>query len=101
MNSLAQRLPEKVRPSLLPYRVLLLQRAIPALPVTAEGLPIGFYRVDLLPEQSPGDAKEEAQALRNAYTDLNFDHGYPTLSDGRPFWYKLDYEPGFAFGAFQ
>jgi hypothetical protein len=99
MNSLAQRQPEPAQQ--LPYRVRLLQKAVPTLPVTAEGLPIGFYRVDLLPEQSPGDAKEEAQALRNAYINLCFDHGYPTLSDGRPFWYKLDYEPGFAFGAFQ
>lgn len=100
INSNSQRMtPSSL--SCLPYRVQLLSKANPRLPVTAEGLPIGFYRVDLLPQEPPGDAQEEVQALRNSYVDLIFDNGYPTFSDGRPFWYKLEYEPGFAYGVFQ
>jgi hypothetical protein len=41
------------------------------------------------------------QSLKTAYIDLSFEHGYPTLPDSRPYWHKLDFEPGFAFGAFQ
>lgn len=41
------------------------------------------------------------QAVKNAYSDLSFEYGYPTLHDGRPFWYKLDFEPSFCYGAFQ
>jgi hypothetical protein len=76
------------------------QKATAQIPYTAEGLPVGFYRVDLLP-QAPTSATEEVQALKNAYTDLSFEHGYPTLVDSRPFWHKLDFEPGFAYGSFQ
>lgn len=86
--------------SRLPYRALLLQRANQTIPQTAEGLPVGFYRADLLPTaaQKP---EEETQALKMAYSDLSFEYGYPTLPDGRPFWHKLDFEPGFAYGCFQ
>ena len=84
----------------LPYRAILLQRAFGHIPVTAEGLPVGYYRVDLLPTtyEKP---EVEAHSLRSAYVDLSFEHGYPTLGDGRPFWHKLEFEPGFAYGAFQ
>lgn len=41
------------------------------------------------------------QAVKNAYADLSFEYGYPTLHDGRPFWHKLDFEPSFCYGAFQ
>lgn len=84
----------------LSYRVQLLQKTANRVPFTAEGLPTGFYRTDLLPTK-PSPSQEELQALEAAYTDLSFEHGYPTLPDGRPFWQKLDFEPGFAFGAFQ
>lgn len=100
MNALVknQQLPPNTR---VPYRVALLLKALPRLPLTNEGLPVGYYRVDLLPESQPPTTEEEVQALKNAYSDLNFDNGYPTLSDGRSFWSKLDFEPGFAFGAFE
>jgi hypothetical protein len=84
----------------LSYRAQLIQRAQPRVPSTAEGLPVGFYRIDLLPLQQLPE-KEEVQSLKNAYTDLSFEYGYPTLPDGRPFWHKLDFEPSFAFGSFQ
>lgn len=82
------------------YRAKLAQKASQRLPMTGDGLPVGYYRVDLLPaNETPPE--EEIIALRNAYIDLGFEQGYPTLNDGRPFWHKLDFEPGFAFGCFQ
>lgn len=67
---------------------------------------------DPLPENAPqtspsaGSAEArrqflEVQALQAAYVELSYEHGFPTLPGGEPFWHKLDYEPGFAFGAFQ
>ena len=99
MNSIAHRRNGEIQQ--LPYRVQLLSKALQRLPTTAEGIPIGYYRVDLLPEAPLNNPQEEIQALKNAYTDLSFDYGFPTFSDGRPFWYKLDYEPGFAFGCLE
>ena len=40
-------------------------------------------------------------ALRHAYVELNFGHGYPAMPNGMPFWHKMDFEAGFAFAAFQ
>jgi hypothetical protein len=77
-----------------------MQRALQRLPQTGEGIPVGFYRIDLLPPPS-STIEEEVRGLQLAYQDLSFEHGYPTLQDGRPWWYKLDFEPGFAYGAFQ
>lgn len=85
----------------LSYRAATLKKVQSRIPLTAEGLPVGFYRVDLLPEQAPSSGAEEVQALRNAYSDLSFEFGYPTQTSGRPFWYKLDFEPGIAYAAFQ
>lgn len=87
-------------PAVIPnYRVQLLYKAAPRIPHTEEGLPVGFYRVDLLP-YSQVSPQEELESLKAAYVDLSFEHGYPTLPDGRPFWQKLDFEPSFAYGAF-
>lgn len=85
----------------LNYRANLIQRANSQIPLTTEGLPVGLYRADLLPNTKPESPQEEIQAVRNSYVDLSYEHGYPTLPDGRPFWHKLDFEPGFAYGAFQ
>lgn len=82
------------------YRAQLVQKASAKIPYTAEGLPVGLYRVDLLPI-SQTTPLEEVQSLKTAYIDLSYEHGYPTLPDGRPYWQKLGFEPGFAFGAFQ
>jgi len=70
-------------------------------PHTTEGLPVAYFRADLLPAEKPKGAEEELQGLKNASADLSYEHGYPTFPDGRPFWYKLDFEPAFAYGAFQ
>lgn len=114
----------------LSSRALLLRKASQRTPTTAEDLPIGFYRVDLLPINQPDieevpesaestddtqegqgpDAKqtraankqlEEVQALQAAYIELSYEHGYPTIPTGEPFWHKLDYEPGLAYSLFQ
>ncbi len=42
-----------------------------------------------------------ANYLRGAYTPLVFDHGYPAMPNGMPFWHKMEFEAGFAFAAFQ
>src|SRR5690606_680790 len=39
--------------------------------------------------------------LKAAFIPLNFDEGFPTLPDGRPFWEKLEYEPSQYHEAFQ
>jgi len=91
----AQKVPQ------LSYRADLLRRVSARIPLTSEHLPVGFYRVDLLPLTKPQSAEEEMLQVRNSYSDLSFEYGYPTLSDGRPFWHKLDFEPGFCYGAFQ
>src|SRR5256885_1255922 len=85
----------------LSYRADLLRKVAARIPLTSEHLPVGFYRVDLLPMSKPNSAEEEMLQVRNAYSDLSFEYGYPTLPDGRPFWHKLDFEPSFCYGAFQ
>jgi hypothetical protein len=42
-----------------------------------------------------------ADVLRAAFVELNFDHGYPGIPNGMPFWHKLEFESGFAFACFQ
>jgi len=94
---------------LLSDRAQLVKRASQRIPATAENLIVGFYRADLLPasqnenktENDADQQLEEAQALRVAYVELSYEQGYPTLPSGEPFWHKLDYEPGLAYGAFQ
>lgn len=95
-------------PSALSERASLIRRAQSRLPVTGEDLPVGFYRADLLtlsdttdPIDPTSKQLEEAQVLQAAYVELSYDHGYPILPGGEPFWHKLDYEPGIAYGAFQ
>lgn len=48
-----------------------------------------------------GSEDPVAAALRAAYVELIFDHGYPAMPTGMPFWHKFDFESGFAFAAFQ
>lgn len=85
----------------LSYRAQLIQRALAQIPHTSEGLAVGYYRADLIPSTQPDTAQEESECLRNAYQDLSFEYGYPTLHDGRAYWHKLEFEPGFAYGAFE
>lgn len=111
-----QLVPFELERQLLSSRAVLLKRASQRIPVTAEQLIVGFYRVDLLPVEDTSDAEDtddandtdegqrqvaEIEALKAAYVELSYENGYPTLPAGEPFWHKLDYEPGLAYGAFQ
>ena len=77
---------------------------------TTKDAPIGFSAVtgEIQNKISRGDLEEVidsnniiANALRVAYVELGFDHGYPTIPSGMPFWSKLDFESGFAYACFQ
>ena len=77
---------------------------------TTKDAPIGFSAVtgEIQKKISRGDLEEVidsnniiANALRVAYVELGFDHGYPTIPSGMPFWSKLDFESGFAYACFQ
>jgi hypothetical protein len=115
----------------LSSRALLVRKASARIPTTAEGLPVGFYRVDLLPhdleltpeaqeqvqldtestepteqtKQTPEQIVQaqlkEVESLKAAYVELDYEHSYPTLPNGEPFWHKLDFEPGIAYAALQ
>jgi hypothetical protein len=39
--------------------------------------------------------------LSAAFVDLSYEHGFPTIPSGQPFWTKLEFEPGLAYGCFQ
>jgi hypothetical protein len=56
---------------------------------------------ELAAQESMRQEAEVAAQLRAAYVELNFDHGYPAMPGGMPFWFKFDFEAGFAFAAFQ
>lgn len=84
----------------LSYRADLIKRASARLPVTGEGLPVGYYRPDFLPNSHASEGPNEAEILKVAYVELNYEFGYPTLMDGRPFWHKFEFEPSFAHALF-
>lgn len=100
---------ELVDRSTLSEAAKIIKRASARTPHTGEGLPIGFYRADLVspPEQSSAGLSrekrqvQEVQNLQAAYVELSYDNGYPTLPTNEPFWHKLDYEPGLSFATFQ
>jgi len=99
------------------YRAQLISMLNQKIPNTAEGLPVGFYRVDLLPQCTSGvgadgadraskalvnfDDDDTMDQIRNAFVELDYSLGYPTLNAGVPYWDKLSFEPGFAYGVFQ
>jgi len=79
----------------LPQRRLDMQALSDELPKNSYGLPLGLYRIDLLPED-PTD-----EDLENAFVPIEYSEGFPTLPDGRPVWSQLPFEPQEAFRAFQ
>lgn len=115
MNSAQQQ--EQEQEQQLPVAVsgdkaLLVRRLAAKTPSTHGGIPVGFYRADLLPsiqftENSKEDSKEDPLSsvhptdLEAAYVELSFQEGFPTLPGGAPFWFKMDYEPAIAYSAFQ
>lgn len=88
-------------PSSTSTRAMTLAAAARFIPCTAEGLPAGFYRADLVADDLPAAAARLPSATEAAFVPLNYQEGFPALPDGRPFWNKLDYEPPAAFAAFE
>lgn len=82
-------------------RSRVIQGAARFLPHTAEGLPAGFFRADMIPPEVSANEAKLPSTTDAAFVPLNYQEGFPALPDGRPFWHKLDYEPSTAFAAFE
>ena len=75
-------------------RLQFLEKLTAELPTNEFGLPLGIYRLDLIPNEP---TREE---LRNAFVPLTYNEGFPAFADGRPLWSHLPFEPAEAFQAF-
>lgn len=65
------------------------------------GLPEYIYRCDLLPDDLLDMAPNDRDAhLENAIIDVDYDQGYPTLSNAQPLWSRLPCEDSTAYRAF-
>lgn len=94
---------EQVRPPKLMSRTLTLDEILPKLsrqlPLQVNGMPQGFYRMDLLP---PEVEQEDLQDILDAaYVELQYHEGFPAFHDGRPFWHRLEYESTAAYELFR
>lgn len=89
-------------PSMEDLRSRLIQKLSASVPSTFGGLPVGIYRADLLTNPSGTHAPSiEPEDYTAAFVELSFGEGFPTLPNGAPFWYKMDFEPAPAYSAFQ
>jgi len=75
-------------------RLELLEKLASELPTNEFGLPLGIYRLDLVPEEPT------TEELRNAFVPLTYNEGFPSFADGRALWAHLPYEPPEAFQVF-
>lgn len=114
IGSAAPALPPTGPQSRLSPKADLIRKASARIPLTAEGIPVGFYRADFLDPPKVGETGEAEgfqadqidqpaniqQQLSTAWVDLGFEQGYPTLPDGRPFWMKMAHEPGLCYAIF-
>lgn len=101
-------------------RATIIKEAAERTPLTAEGLPIGIYRADLInpsPQLEDKEVKTEGEGIEDgpkdpetpkaeenldhAYLELQFHEGFPALPGGYPLWHKWDFEPDNAFNCFQ
>lgn len=98
-------------------RAELIRRLTAKTPTTYGGIPVGFYRCDLIPFNFPehsavsGPNSSESSVstelvpqdadLDAAFVELNFQEGFPTQPNGATFWSKLDFESSPAYIAFQ
>lgn len=72
------------------------------IPRTSDGAIAGLLRADLLDStQTPQDYTLVSAFPEEAFIEFNLDEGFPALPDGRPIWFKLDYEPPELFAAFE
>lgn len=69
------------------------------IPRTPEGHLAAILRTDVISPLLESDMNP--QLPEDAYVPLNYDEGFPALPDGRPIWFKLEYESPDAFLAFQ
>lgn len=68
------------------------------IPQNEYGLPIYFYRSDMLPHDLSSLTQDDVDA---AAVDLSYHEGYPTFGNGKIFWYQLPHEPMSEFFIFQ
>lgn len=72
------------------------------IPTNEYGLPIFFYRSDLIPYSGPQDQSPITQEdLDLAAVPLTYQDGYPALANSTPFWSQLPNEPYEAFLVFE
>jgi hypothetical protein len=87
-------------------RVDFVRELAKTLPLNEYNLPIYLYNpafLDIRPllEMDRAEAKQSlADGLTNAITNLEYDHGYPTLKNDQPLWSQLPWETRPAFEAF-
>jgi hypothetical protein len=106
-----------VQPTQLSPRAELIRKLTAKTPTTYGGIPVGFYRCDLIPFNFPehpialdGEQSEfeegsspraEPADLEAAFVELSFQEGFPTQPNGATFWSRLDFESSPAYIAFQ
>lgn len=72
------------------------------MPRTQLGQIAGLLRPDMLDAtQKPEDYRDISAFPEEAFVEFTFEEGFPALPDGRPIWFKLDYEPPALFAAFE
>lgn len=73
------------------------------LPVTEQGLLAGYFRADLVTPTDPTQdrAQQLSKIANSAFVQLSYEEGFPALQDGRPFWFKMDYEDDKSFACFE
>lgn len=85
-------------------KYMVMQELALDVPTDRSGLPVFFYRDDLIPADVLGAETSDydrARYLRNAAQPLCYDEGYPTLDHGDPVWHQLSWEPPEAYNAFE
>lgn len=69
--------------------------------------PLPALRQDVEPEAEKSIFAEYRIAgfpsaqIQHAFVPLQYDEGFPAFENGQPFWQKLHYEPGDAYGMFE
>lgn len=72
------------------------------IPTNEYGLPEYIYRADLVPaDLNDLEFTERDRTLHSAAIELSYREGYPTLSTGRPFWARMEFEPEVLYSAFE
>jgi hypothetical protein len=84
----------------------LIEQLVMTIPLNEYGLPVFFYRADLLDYTlfqtipTVAEARFLQQLLSNAIVQLSYAQGFPTLEDGSPIWGPLPWEPETSYNLF-